>query len=121
VWSHAIHGGFGSGGATVTSASSANRWGITVDHLTTGPKLFSVHRQRTHPGDRRQRPRTRKPAPGQVGLRRNARFRPALISTRFDHHVRAAGQPKPEHHRHLTPLEQHCDRTATQMIQTPGR
>jgi hypothetical protein len=56
-----------------------------------------------------------------VGLRRNARFRPTLISTRFDHHVRAAGQPKPEHHRHLTPLEQHCDRTATQMIKTPGR
>ena len=133
AWSQRTQGGFGSGGATVTPASSDISRGehlraapgytrrAAVQHLTAGPELLGVHRQRTDADHRRERPGTRKPAPGQPGLHRDTRHRPAVIGTRLDYHLRAVGQPQAEHHRDLLNLEQHGGGFATQMIQAPSR
>jgi len=92
-----------------------------VQHLTAGPELLGVHRQRADADHRRERPGTRKPALGQPGLRRDARHGPAVIGARLDHDVPATSQPQTEHHRDLVQLKQHASGFTTQMIQTPGR
>jgi hypothetical protein len=92
-----------------------------VQHLTAGPELLGVHRQRTDADHRRERPGTRKPAPGQPGLRRDTRHGPALIGARLDHDVPAISQPQTEHRRDLLPLKQHASGFPTQMIQAPSR
>jgi hypothetical protein len=78
-----------------------------VQYLAAGPEIFGVHSQRTDTGHRRERPGARKPALGQLGLRRDTRPGPAVIGARLDHDVPATGQPEAEHHRDLLQLEQH--------------
>ena len=92
-----------------------------MQHLTAGPELLGMHSQRTGTGHRRERPGTRKPAFGQLGLRRDTRHGPAVIGARLHHDVPATGQPETEHHRDLFYLEQHGGGFATQMVQTPIR
>ena len=92
-----------------------------MQHLTAGPELLGVHRQRTDTDHRRERPGARKPAPGQPGLRPDTRHGPALIGARLDHDVSATSQPQTEYHRDLLQLEQHAGGFVTQMIQTPSR
>ena len=94
---------------------------VAVPHLAAGPELLGVHSQRTDTDHRRERPRARKPAPGQPGLRRDTRHGPAVIDARLHHDVRTPSQPETEHHRDLLQLEEHVGGFATQMVQTPSR
>jgi hypothetical protein len=73
-----------------------------VQHLTAGPELLGVHSKRTDTDDRRERPGTRKPALGQLGLRPDARHGPAVVGARLHHDISAISQPETEHHRNLS-------------------
>lgn len=94
---------------------------VPWQQLAAGPELLRVHSQRTDTRHWRERPRTRKAAPGQPGLRRDTRHRPAVIGTRLDYHVPAISQPQTEHQRYLLQPEQHANGFTPQMFQAPGR